>query len=302
MNIKQLESFVAIVDNKSFTKAAKKLFVTQPAVSFQIKALEEQVGVQLLDRVEQEVVPTEGGLILYQEAKKILACYKQIIAGVDKLKNLQEGTLKLGASTIPGEYILPHYLGEFSKSYPQIELGLKIGSSQQVVDWLKERTIDIGVIGAEVTVPGIELIPFLPDELVLIAASNSSQATQSVINVNELMEYKWISREKGSGTRIALEQLLAKHGISLDDLRVTMELGTSRAVLTAVQADLGVSFVSKWAVQEQLALGRLQQIQVEGLDLKRRLYLIVSDQHYVSVLSSKFIDFAISQPLANIFS
>jgi DNA-binding transcriptional LysR family regulator len=294
MNLKQLESFVAVVEAKSFTRAAQKMFITQPAISFQIKALEEHLGIQLLDRTDQEVALTEGGEILYREAKKILLFYGEIVNGIDQLKNLEAGVLKLGASTIPGEYILPQYLGEFNKFYPQVELSLKVGSTQQVMEWLKERVIDLGVIGAAVELPGIRLLPFLEDELVLITPADSGWKNQQVVTVDQLASYKFILREKGSGTRTVIERILAQQGLEVDKLKVVMELGTTRAVLTAVSAGLGISFVSKWAANDLLEFNKLKQMHVEGIDLKRQLYLIISEQHYLSVIGNKFLDFVMN--------
>jgi len=294
MNLKQLESFVAVVEAKSFTRAAKIMFITQPAISFQIKALEEHLGIQLLNRTDQEVSLTEGGGILYREAKKILLSYGEIVNGIDQLKNLEAGILKLGASTIPGEYILPQYLGEFNKLYPQVDLSLKVGSTQQVMDWLKERVIDLGVIGAAVELPGIKLLPFLEDELVLITPADGGWKNQQVVTVDQLTNYKLILREKGSGTRTVIERILAQQGFEVDKLKVVMELGTTRAVLTAVSAGLGISFVSKWAANDLLEFNKLKQLHIEGLDLKRRLYLIISEQHYLSVIGNKFLDFVMN--------
>ncbi|MDW7674656.1 MAG: selenium metabolism-associated LysR family transcriptional regulator [Bacillota bacterium] len=301
MNLKQLETFVTVVESKSFTKAAKKLFITQPAVSFQIKALEEELGIKLLDRLEQEICLTDGGKILFEEATTILSSYQEVITGIDKLKNLEVGSLKIGASTIPGEYIMPYILGDFVKEYPNIEVGLRIGSSKQVADWLRERAIDVGITGIAYKGNGLKSISFLEDELVLIAGKKNAEVIEQELTIQDLVNFKIILREQGSGTRAAVEKILADHGIKISALQVMMELGTTRAVLTAVSAGLGISFVSKWAARDLVQLGKLQQLNLVGVDLKRELYLLSNENAYVSVIANCFNQFIKKRDIGKIF-
>ena len=205
MNIKQLEAFTLVVELGSFTRAAKLMFMTQPAISFQIKALEEQLGLQLLERAERSVFLTEAGKLVYTEAKKILASNRSILDYVAQLRGLNKGTLILGASTIPGEYLLPQFLGEFKQMHPEIELKLEIGSTQRITELVLAREVHLAVVGAAKLHPNLEYQPLFTDEVVVIVGTNYPLAEQKNITIGQLTAEQLIFREKGSGTRIVLE-------------------------------------------------------------------------------------------------
>jgi DNA-binding transcriptional LysR family regulator len=288
LNFKQLEAFLWVTELQSFTKAARQLYMSQPAVSFQIKALEENLEVDLFQRGDKKVILTEAGRLLYPEAKKMIKHYNKIKAGLDDLKGLKTGNLVIGASTIPGEYVMPLLIGGFKELYPGIQISLKVAGSGLVTRWVREREIDLGITGIPVEGDGIECTPWLQDEMVLIVNQSHPWAQKGVINLDELKNGVMILREKGSGTRRSLEMILEEKGIQLDDIPKGMELGSTRAVITAVEAGLGVSIVSRYAVKDVLQLKRISEVQVEGLNLNRAFFIIKLTQSIGGFVTEEF--------------
>lgn len=291
MNLKQLEAFLWVAELQSFTKAARQLYMSQPAVSFQIKALEEDLQVELFQRGDKKVLLTEAGKLMYPQAKKMIRYYHKIKASIDDLKGLKTGHLVIGASTIPGEYIMPLLIGEFKKRYPGIQITLKVAGSGQVSRWVQDREIDLGIIGVPVAYEGIDCLPWLEDRLILIVHSSHHWADISAIKISDLKTEPMILREQGSGTRRTLEQKLKEHNILLEKIPCGMELGSTRAVITAVEAGLGVSIVSYCAVREALELGKVKEIKVVGLDLDRYLYQVRQNQGRGGFAIAAFTEF-----------
>jgi len=301
MNFKQLESFLWVADLQSFTKAARQLYMSQPAVSFQIKALEEDLEVMLFKRGDKKMVLTDAGQLLYSEAKQMFRHYQKIKAGLDDLKGLKTGHLVVGAGTIPGEYLLPLLIGEFKKKYPGIQITLKVSGSGQVERWIREREIDLGITGILVEGQEIECRPWLQDQLVLIVPSLHPWADLGTIKVSDLKNETMIFREQGSGTRRTIEQKLVEHNIAIEQIPKGIELGSSRAVITAVEAGLGVSIVSRYAVKEPLELGRVRVVQVDNFDLSRNFYQVQHSQSMAGYAIEAFIDFINNHEALEIF-
>lgn len=279
MNFKQLEAFLWVAELQSFTKAARQLYISQPAISFQIKALEEDLQAPLFQRGDKRIMLTEAGRVLYPEAKKMLRHYQKIKEGLEDLKGLKTGHLLIGASTIPGEYILPLLIGGFKKKYPGIEITLKVAGSDRVARWIRQREIDLGITGVPFNNEGIECVRWLEDQLVLITPPSHCWANLAGgPDVADLKNETMVLREQGSGTRRTLEKRLEEINIALDTIPCSMELGSTRAVITAVEAGLGVSIVSRYAVREALELGNVVEVPLDGLDLSRSLYRLRHSQ------------------------
>jgi len=300
MNFKQLESFLWVAELQSFTRAARQLYLSQPAVSFQIKALEDDLEVMLFKRGDKKMILTDAGQLLYRETKQMFRHYQKIKAGLDDLKGLKTGHLIVGAGTIPGEYILPLLIGDFKKKYPGIQITLKVSGSGQVERWVREREIDLGITGVLVEGQEIECRPWLQDQLVLIVPPLHPWADLGTIKVTDLKNETMIFREQGSGTRRTIEQKLAEHNISMEQIPQGIELGSSRAVITAVEAGLGVSIVSRYAVRESLELGRVKVVRVDGLDLSRNFYQVRHSQSMAGYAIDAFIDFINDREAYNI--
>ncbi len=289
MNFKQLEAFLWVAELQSFTKASRQLFMSQPAVSFQIKALEENLKVVLFERGDKKVMLTEAGRLLYPEAKQMLRHYNKIKAGLDELKGLKKGSLTIGASTIPGEYVLPLLIGSFKEKYPGIKIALKVSGSGQVARWIKEREIDLGITGRPFIGEDIECTPWIEDQLILIVHPSHKWAGKMKITPPCLKDELMILREEGSGTRKTIEQKLSDHNVKFE--KIGMELGSTRAVITAVEAGLGAGFVSSCAAREALELGKVKEVFVEGMDLKRHLYQVRHKQGFAGFAIDAFTSF-----------
>ncbi|MFZ5643353.1 MAG: selenium metabolism-associated LysR family transcriptional regulator [Bacillota bacterium] len=296
MNIRHLETFLLVAELKSFTAAARKLYMSQPAVSFQMKSLEEDLQVTLFQRGDKRLSLTPAGKLIYPEAKKIVARYEKIRSGIDDLKGLKTGHIVVGASTTPGEYLMPLVIGEFRKKYPGISVSLQVSGSSQVFRWIKDNEIDIGVTGSPVTASGVWCDPWIKDDLVLIAHPEHLWVDRSDLQPWELLEEPFILREPGSGTRRSFEKMLSERGIDTARINVAMELGSTRAVITAVQAGLGVGVVSLLAAADAIELGKIKRA-VSPFEMERSLYLVGSRQNTESVVVAEFIDFAKREPI-----
>ncbi len=289
MNFKQLEAFVRVAELQSFTRAARQLYMSQPAISFQIKALEEDLSVTLLQRSERKVALTEAGRLLYPEAKQMLGHYNKIKAGLDALRGLKAGHMIIGASTIPGEYLLPGIIGSFRSKYPGVRVNLRIAGSGDVLKWLQERDIDLGVIGAIGEQDNVEFTKWLDDELVLVVPPGHRWSGKT-IDISELLGEKLILREEGSGTRKSMFNILEKQGLCIDDLTVEMELGSTRSVISAVQAGMGIALVSNWAAADIIEAGKLGETKLKGINLTRSFYLARYHPGIANYATDAFVD------------
>lgn len=290
MNIRQLESFLTVVELQSFSKAAKKLYMSQPAISLQIKALEEQLGVDLLERLERGVIPTLAGKVVCREAGEILAAFRRLEEEIGQIKGQQKGTVVVAASTVPGEYLLPGLIGEFRKLFPGITVTLVIGDTAQVANQLLSRQADVGITGADISQEELDCWEFFRDELVLLVPPGQVGADRC-LTVGDLAGLQFILREPGSGTRQVFEDYLSNSGFDPGQLQVIMELGSTRAIITAVEAGLGAGVVSRLAAREALALGLVQELKLEGLPRERGLFVAARNKGRPAPATDAFLRF-----------
>lgn len=288
MNLKHLETFLLVADLQSFTAAARKLYMSQPAVSFQIKSLEEDLQVSLFQRGDKRLSLTQAGKLLYTEAKKMVIRYQKIRSGIEDIKGLKTGHLVVGASTTPGEYLVPLLIGELNRIYPGVSVSLQVAGSGQVFRWVKDREIDIGVTGSASTGNWLWCDPWIQDDLVLIVPPGHPWVQKGFADLEEMIAQPFILRESGSGTRRSFEQKISEMGIDPVRINLSMELGSTRAIITAVQAGLGVSVVSGLAAEDALELGKIKRI-TAPMDMKRSLYLVGSRQITDSAVAEEFL-------------
>jgi DNA-binding transcriptional LysR family regulator len=293
INLKQLQAFVRVVEQESFTKAAQNLYLTQPAVSWLVKSLENLLGVPLLQRRDRRVFLTEAGELLWPYARQIVALSDEMLYLAAQIRGLKTGRLRLGASTIPGEYILPWFLAAFVDHHPGLSVQLRIADTAKVIGWVRERAVDFGVVGAKGEEEGLEYLPFLEDELVLLLPPKHPLADRREITPYELTQYPLVMRESGSGTRAVVEERLLAAGFSPKELNVVLEVGSTRAVITAVKAGLGMGIVSRWAVKE--GEEGLKAITLEGLHLKRPLYLVLAEEPGANPAAQSFREFLLDE-------
>jgi DNA-binding transcriptional LysR family regulator len=292
MDTRQLAAFCAVVERKSFSQAAERLGVTQPAVSLQVRSLEKRLGRKLLDRSGRRVEPTEAGLALYRGAQRMLALEGQLIEELDAGEEGElGGTLEVGASTGPGSTVVPVLLCEFQRENPGVAVSLSISDTQSVVDRVAERELELGVVGAARRHRGVVFEPFFRDEVVLACPPGHRFAGRSV-SLEELREEPLIVMQEGAGVRQVIEDELRRAGTRLRDLEPRLELGLQESVKSAVAAGHGVTFISRTAIEADLAAGTLVTARVKGLEPSREISLVRSAGRSPTRAVEAFLEFA----------
>jgi DNA-binding transcriptional LysR family regulator len=292
MDTRQLAAFCAVVERKSFSQAAERLGVTQPAVSLQVRSLEKRVGRQLLDRSGRRVEPTEAGLALYRGAQRLLALEGQLLDELDAGSEGElGGTLEVGASTGPGSTVVPVLLCEFQRANPGVAISLSISDTQTVVDRVAERELELGVVGAARRHRGVVFEPFFRDEVVLACPPDHRFAGRT-ISLDDLREEPLIVMQEGAGVRQVIEDELRRAGTRLRDLEPRLELGLQESARSAVLAGYGVTFISRAAIEADLAAGTLAVARVEALDPSREISLVRSTGRSATRAAETFLTFA----------
>jgi DNA-binding transcriptional LysR family regulator len=248
MNLKRLETFVQVADRRCFSDVAGIMNVTQSGISRQVKALEEEVGIQLLNRNTSFVDLTPAGRLVYKRAKSLLAQWEQLLQECQGLKTELSGTLKIGASTIAGNYLLPRIIKSFQEKYPAVEFSILIEDSTEIISKLESKKIDFAIVGRDPAQTHFQAKCIAEDRLVLIGNSPD----QCISSLEEIKNWPLIVREKGSGTREAMDKAFRQFGVEPEDLHYAMEVSSTESILAMVEAGVGFSFVSHWAVQENV--------------------------------------------------
>ena len=293
MDTRQLAAFCAVVERKSFSQAAERLGVTQPAVSLQIRSLEQRLGRQLLDRSGRRVEPTEAGRRLYASAQRVLAAEEHLLDDLDADDEgaALTGTLELGASTGPGGTVVPLLLCEFQEQHPELGVRLTVSDTQTVVDRVAERELELGIVGAGRRHRGVAFEPFFRDEVVLACPSDHRFAGKTV-SLEDLKTEKLIVMQEGAGVRQVIEDELRKAGVRLRDLDIRLELGLQESVRSAVVAGHGIAFISRLAIEVDLAAGRIAVARVRGLDPVREIFLARATGRSETRAARAFVAFA----------
>ena len=295
MDTRQLAAFCEVVERKSFSQAAERLGVTQPAVSLQIRSLERRLGKQLLDRSGRRVEPTEAGRRLYRSAQRLLALEEQLLQevaadGDDELR----GTLEIGSSTGPGGTVVPLLLAEFQRRHAALAVSLSIFDTHTVVDLVARRDLELGVVGAARRQRSVAFEPLFRDEVVLACPPGHAFAGRTV-SLDELRRESLVVMQEGAGVRQVIEEELRRAGTRLRDLDVRLELGLQESVKSAVAAGYGVTFISRSAVESELAAGTLAVARVEGLEPAREIFLVRAAGRTPSRAADAFVAFAKQQ-------
>jgi DNA-binding transcriptional LysR family regulator len=295
MDTRQLAAFCAVVERRSFSQAADRLGVTQPAVSLQVRALEKRLGTQLLDRSGRRVEPTEAGWRLYRGAQRMLALEDQLVADVAASgEGALAGDLVLGASTGPAAVAIPVALAEFQRQNPDVRVYLTVSDTHSVVERVAARELELGIVGAARRHRGVRFEPFFSDQVILACPRGHAFAGRT-ITLDELREETLILMQDGAGVRQVVEDALRRQGVRLRDLDVRLELGLQESVRRAVEAGYGVTFISRTAVEVDLAGGRLAEARVEGLDVTREISLASATGRARTRVADAFVAFAREQ-------
>lgn len=258
MNLKKLEAFIMVVEKKSFSDAAVALKSSQPTVSLKIKSLEEEIGFELLDRAVAGIKPTRAGQLVYQAASELTERWRRLEDELNEFKGTLTGTLTIGASTIPGTYLLPHWIKKFRSKFPKVDIKIEIGDSKKILEKLLDHQIDAAFVGLRLEAGKVQFRPIASDSLVLIGPNGHFQRQE--FEMTALKKEDFIMREEGSGTRRMMEEYLAVHGLNIDDLNTTVSMGSTEAVIAAVESGLGVTFISRLAALPAVNAGRVQMV------------------------------------------
>lgn len=296
MDIRRLEVFCKVVELGSFTKAAEAALLSQPSVSEHIRTLEEYFDEKLIDRLGRSVQPTHAGKILYQYAQRIIRIKDEATQSIRKFQGTLSGRLAVGASTIPGAYLLPQQIEAFKSDYAAVDLMLKISGTSHVVEDVLSGALELGLVGTLWKDPRIESVPMFGDELVLTVHPEHPWARRDSIRPAELLDTAFILREPGSGTRMETVQALKNIGVDCGQFQVVAEMGSNEAVRQGVRSRIGVAILSLLSVQEDLQRGVLVSLPVQGLTMPRSFYLVQRRNRQLSPLAAAFSHHLQHQP------
>ena len=292
MNYSQIEAFVDLVETKSFSQTAQRLSVSQPAISQRIHALEKNLNCLLLERRGEELLVTHAGNYLYEQGKKIIALWKTTHATMQHMQVSPNGSIRIGASTIPSQFFVSPIIKAFRDNYPNIQTQVHVAGTDTVIQWLADDKVDVAIIGSNpADDPTLEVFPVAHDQLQMIVPASHPWANRSSVSIKELQDATLILREKQSGTRKILESEFQNLGIQFKQSNILDEFGSTEAVIAAVENGLGISFVSEIAAERAVTFQRVHSIPVEGLLIEREFYFAAKKQHRTLSLTmfSEFI-------------
>ncbi|SEF55200.1 selenium metabolism-associated LysR family transcriptional regulator [Paenibacillus sp. UNC499MF] len=291
LNFHQLHIFYTVAEKGSFSHAAQALHMTQPAVTMQVQSLEDHFGIKLFHRSTKKIELTEAGRTLIPYARKCVELIRETENAMTGFTAMAEGRLQLGASLTMGEYILPRLLGPFRKEYPNISVAMKVMNTTQILDEIFAHQLTFGLVEAPIQHPDVHTEAILSDELKLIVPAEHPLAELETIRMEDVFRYPFVLREEGSGTRRVMEEELERAGIPCGGMDIVMELGSTGAIKSAVEAGLGVSILSQSSVKHEVRLGILKVKEIEGVSFTRSFYAIYLNSTLLPLSAVSFLNF-----------
>ncbi len=291
LNFHQLHIFYTVAEKGSFSAAAAAMHMTQPAVTMQVQTLEEYFGTKLLNRSTKKIELTESGRMLLPFARRSIELIRETESEMARYTQKLEGRLHLGASNTIGEYVLPPLLVPFGSQHPDIAISLKVMNTTQILDEIAKHTLNFGLVEAPVVHPDIISESVMHDELCLIVPSGHALALRSSVTLEEASSYAFVLREEGSGTRQVMEDEWKAKGMDPRALKTVMELGSTGAVKSAVEAGLGITMLSPSSVKHELALGLLHVVPIEDASFKRQFYSVRLRSTLLPIAAVAFLNF-----------
>ncbi|ASN06824.1 LysR family transcriptional regulator [Virgibacillus necropolis] len=290
MNIESLKMFCLVVEEGTISQAARKSYVSQPAVTRQIHLLEDKYGTLLFERTEGILKTTEAGKVLYPFAKTILESIEHSLEYVQASMGDYHINLRIGGTLTIGEYLLPKLLGQFKKEFPEVKLILEIGNTPTILEKLMKNEIDLALIEGVVKSDKLHVEKFTGDELILVCSADHPWKNENEVSIGALANEHLIWREPTSGTRMIIERALESSGM-LNKIESYMELGSTQAIKNAVEAGLGISILSKMTVVRELEYGTLKKVEITGINLKRDLWLVRKPYRFRRIGVDKLVKF-----------
>ncbi len=288
---RRLQVFHTVARLLSFTKAAETLHMTQPAVTFQVRQLEEHFNTRLFDRTHNRISLTEAGQCVYEYSDRIFGLYGEMENAVREMTGDVSGVLMMGASTTIAEYMLPALLGDFKKQYPDVNVQLRVSNSDGIVHMVETNVIDLGVVESPVMNKNLVVEVCRMDQLVAILPPHHPLAERSSVRIQELLDYPYICREEGSGTREVISEYMGQEGINDAQVNLTMELGSPESIKGAVEAGMGISIISRATVLKELELGTLVALPLEPA-LERPFSFVHQKQKFRHRAMDELLEFA----------
>ena len=289
MDIHHLRVFASVFKNRSFSKASEELHLTQPTISNHIKALEDEFDCKLFDRLGRTILPTKEAEVLYSHSMELIERTNDLREAVGLIKKDISGKLIIGASTIPGVYLLPGFMSEFRKKFPSISFQILISDSKGIIENISRHELLLGIVGAKLGNEHIKYMPFIEDELIVVSSPHLSK--NRIMTLQELLKFPMVLREEGSGTRKETEKFMANKGISLENVHIAGVFGSTDAIKQAVKAGLGVSILSKFSVADELKYKILEEIKLTDIQMKRRFYIVTHKKRTLPRLYETFLNY-----------
>jgi len=293
MDIHHLRVFASVFKNRSFSKASEELHLTQPTISNHIKALEDEFDCKLFDRLGRTILPTKEAEVLYSHSMELIERTNNLREAVGLIKKDISGKLIIGASTIPGVYLLPGFMSEFRKKFPSISFQILISDSKGIIENISRHELLLGIVGAKLGNEHIKYMPFIEDELIVVSSPHLSK--NRIMTLQELLKFPMVLREEGSGTRKETEKFMANKGISLENVHIAGVFGSTDAIKQAVKAGLGVSILSKFSVADELKYKILEEIKLTDIQMKRRFYIVTHKKRTLPRLYETFLNYIVAE-------
>ena len=292
MSDRRLKVFHTVAKLLSFTRAAEAMHMTQPAVTFQVRQLEEYFNTRLFDRTHNKVNLTQAGERVAEYAERIFDLYTEMENSVRDLTGEISGALTIGASTTIAEYMLPALLGEFKNRYPDINLRLKVSNSEGIVSMVEHNVIDLGVVEAPVSNKNLIVEVCHDDQLVVVTTPDHELVKRGdKVKPSDIVKHPFVSREEGSGTREVITQYLHDENVSLDDMDFCLELGSPEAIKGAVEAGMGITIMSRSIIGKELKLKTLAALQLDP-PLSRPFSFVRQRQKFRVTVMEELLEFA----------
>ena len=293
MDIHHLKVFASVYKHRSFSKAAEELYLTQPTVSDHIRALEQELNCRLFDRLPRKIIPTKEAVVLIGRTQEIIERVEGFKDLLGEFRKDLAGHLVIGASTIPGTYILPGLTASFRQKNLSVLFEIVVSDSRAIIDKVAGDELLVGLVGAKLEARQVDYKPFLDDEL--IAVASGSFEGRKGLTIRELADSPIVMREQGSGTRREFEKILEKEGIDPHQLNIVGIFGSTDAIKQAVKEGMGMSIISRRSVKDELKCGLLREIKIKDADMKRQFYIITHRRRTLPHLYKIFLDYLLAK-------
>ncbi len=289
MDVRDLQVFLSVAKHLNFTRAGDEVHLSQPSVSVRMRQLERDLGSKLFEQLGKKVALTEAGQLLIPFATRVIAAMDDARHAIDEMQGLERGTLRIGASTTPGMYLIPRTIAQFKQCYPKIDVHLAVKDTRQIEEGVIRNEFDFGFVGGHLAGDEVDVLPWMTDHLVLVVPCNHILARKKSVKVADLCKERFILREPGSATRAAVVTHLQKSDLKVETV---MEMENPESVKRAVQSGLGLAFISRFAVETELKAKSLVAVSVNGLDINRELKIVRRKDKHLGRAAQTFIDMA----------